>query len=576
MPLPPHTWVDKGDFLTASLLNSELYRIAGKVFSPNGIAFHAAKPIYASGQTTNTGLVLSSGGWTKVQDNSGTTNVKADTAAMFGARMDADKNCAAKLTLPYSGGIGGSLGGLALMSVFTPVASGTGTVRAGIGPTGGTGPAATGISTAGNSGNPTCPWAVDIVDIGTSQIGWVLTTQTSPVAGNNSLDASGRSIRTGLHWASVYPANGTAVGTAPTPLATWADNTAITAAFMNGASGIPPMMNLLNMPPLLRTQASGVTSVPTATPTVVGVGTATYDTYGGWSSVNKKYTVPLKGLYFIAGFVPYDDIGTTYTHAGVQINGATNIWGPRNPTTTGQVDCPAKVGIFDLNAGDTVALITEQNSGATQNTSSNSNPLLVMVYLGAIGAPSPLAVLPDITYYWQAGQQPSLTALLNAHLANDLNFLNQKPYFLGFQGTAQAYAINSFFDVTMDTVGGIVHNSAGDPWSGWDSTNKRWVAPVSGWYLCVQESFFAQPNTTTGVAQAGFILSLSGNAAQDQYGIQNIPSTVGNGGAAAIGYYYLRAGDWIEPVAEQTAGTTGLTTSVTGCNSHMEIVWVGE
>jgi hypothetical protein len=579
MPLPPYTW-QLDDFLTATLLNSELY---GLGFALNGQGFHAIPPLYASSILSGVSLGLSSGSWTPIgQNNTGHAQnavIKADTSAMYGARMDPGQNGTYKLRALNAGGTPGSIGGLGLATSFSPVAAGAGTIRSGIGMASGAGPAATGTSQQGNSGLPVAPWSADIIDLAQTDpvTGFILSTQTSPVQAGNSIDGSGRVIRQSAHWLSVYANNGSQVGSAPAPRSSWAGSTALTASLLNGSTGIVPMMKLLNMPPVLRVASSAATTaIVSGTATAINLAAATYDTYTNWSNANDQYTVPLSGLWLCIGFVSWDSIGTTTTRAGIQVNG-TSFWGPRNQALTGQVSAAGKAAVLDLNSGDLVKLVTQQFSGSNQSTSSSTPSLLLMVYLGALGAPGTLPAYPDVTYTWQAGTPgASMAGLLTSHLANDLNFLNQRPYFLGSQTVAQNYTAGTDFTVSMQTVGGLVHASAGDPYSGWDSSNKRYVAPRNGWYLAVQETFFDQPNNTTGVAAAKFQLSVPGNSSVDAYQAQNMPTSTTGGGGTAVGYYYLRAGDWIEPVANQSIGTTGVITFITGVNSHFEVVWVSE
>lgn len=580
MPLPPYAW-QLDDFLTASLLNGELY---GLGLVPNGVGFHAVKPVYTSGLITGAvGSTLSTGSWSPIgKFLSGwalNTVVRADTAANFGARMDPGQNATVRCQLANSGGASGSAGGLGLISTFVPLGTGTAICRAGIGPPGGAGPNSTGTAQSGHASIQTTPWAMDIADLnpGTQQTGWVLSNQGSPVISNSSTDSSGRCAKLGAHWCSVYPNNGATVSSAPAPLASWSDTTNLTSKLLNGNTGIVPMMKLLNMPPLLRVINTATTSVAStmAAATTVNLGAATYDTYGGWNAGTDTYTVPLDGLYLLGGFVPYDSI-TAQSRTGVKIN-STSFWGPKNQAPGGALTCSGKVGIFDLHAGDTVQLVTEQISGGTVSTSGTVNSLLIALYLADL-TPAILANYPDVTYSWQAGTPgSSMSGLLTGHLANDLNYLSSPPYLLSNQSSAgQSYTAGNDFQVNMDTISGLAHATSGDPWSGWDATHKWWVAPRNGWYLVVQETSFSQPNTAGGVVIAKLATSQPGAAGTDAYQGQ-IMSSADGGGASAIGYYYLRAGDHIAPWANQSAGTTGLTTNVTGgFVSHFEAVWLSE
>ena len=586
MPLAPYAW-QLNDYLSATLLNGEMF---GLGFAPNGVGFHAAKPVYAAGMTSSFVLPITTSIWALTGKNNTafalSSIIRADTGGYFGARMDPGQNGTVDLgSFTNGGGASGTPGGLGLMSAFVPMSSGTGVIQAGLGPWTNSTPASAGTCQQGHASAAIAPWALDIVDLNDpagALAGWVNSSQTTPTQGGNQTDTSDRAIRTQAHWVSVYPGNGSQTGSTPAPRTTWSSGSpSITAALMNGATGIRQLMRQLNMPPLLRVTGATVVSVPTgfSAGTAVPLGSATYDTYGGWSNSTDTYTVPVSGLYLLAGFVPYNSIGSTSTRTGVLINGS-SFWGPKVQSNTASLTAAGKVGIFDLTAGDTIQLVTEQNSGSTQNGSNGGSSLLVALFLGALGAPSPLPSPPDVTYSWQAGTPGSaMPALMTSHTANDLNFLNQRPFLLSQQvTTASTYTAGVNFQVNMDNITGMMHGSAGDPYSGWDSTNKRYVAPCNGWYLAVQETFFALPNDTTGVAVAKFRTSQPGNAATDSYQA-NTMAPGANGGASALGYYYLRAGDWIAPWATQSAGTTGLSTSLSGsgsANSHFEVVWISE
>src|SRR6266567_2209712 len=112
MPLAPYQW-QLNDFLTATLLNGELY---GLGFAVNGTGFHAIPPLYASAIFSGISLGLSSGSWTPIgQFNSGhalNAVIKADTPAMYGSRLDPGQNGTYKLRALNAGGTLGSIGGL--------------------------------------------------------------------------------------------------------------------------------------------------------------------------------------------------------------------------------------------------------------------------------------------------------------------------------------------------------------------------------------------------------------------------------------------------------------------------------
>lgn len=580
MPVPAYSW-QLDDWPSASRLNGELFRTGGQPFQPNGTGFHAARPVYKSFSSLGAAL---SGAWQQQghtnSPNALTWPVLADTGALFGSRMDPIEGGTILCNVQNSGGAQNSKGGLGLVSTFIATAAapaGGGTVNCGLGVTGLTSPSTAGTGQLGNTSFPTSVWALDIMDLnGSGPITpYAISTQTSPSAGAFSADGSGAPTLLQAHWASVYPANGTKVSALPALTTSITGTTPLTAAMFN--QNIQQLMNLLNMPPLVRVQSTGTTSCASGTLQPIGFPAATYDTYGGWSAGRDMYTVPLPGIYLVAGFVPFSIGTSSHVSAAVNINGNT-FWGPAISISGAFSSGAAKVGMFDLNAGDTIQLAAQQQSGSSQNALPGS--ILVVLYLGAQGIGSPVPSLPDPNYFFIAGTPASQNAsVLSQHMANDLNFLLNKPYFLGWQSVAQTGATQgSATALNLDKIQGLVHATAGDPWSGWNATTKAWAAPVPGWYLAVEEIFAVPPTLANASCAAQLALSVPGLTAQDSYQQNNCASGVTNTGAAAVGYYYLRAGDTITPMFTDSgffsSGTAG-TNVAGGTNSHLEIVWIG-
>lgn len=203
--------------------------------------------------------------------------------------------------------------------------------------------------------------------------------------------------------------------------------------------------------------------------------------------------------------------------------------------------------IFSLNAGDTIKPITFQSSGGTVTGSATYDGAFIVAWLGMKGTPSVLPAVPDITYSWQAGTPgSSMPGLMNAHFANDLNFLAQRPYLMAYQTSAQTgIAMNSPANLNLQSITGIIHGDNGDNYSGWNGTSDAYVAQKSGWYLCVQETFMATPTLTVHPAHyAGFAPSVAGANGPDFFQQANAITRTNGGGAAAVGMYYLRAGDF--------------------------------
>lgn len=590
MPTDPHTWA--GDYVTATLLDNDLYLAAGMLPAANGIRFHARRPIYKSVNGASSSNSVPNGGWEEMYDNSGgnqISSVIADTPGVFGAWYDPDVAGTISLAqLVAGGGTLTSPGGLAVMIGYAlwPSAGGGGDFFAGLGHVGGSSADVMGSGQAAVSGHTTCAYVLDVVDSASQQwctFGQNNSGSTQSTVTTANADGSGLASRLLAHWVSVYPANGYTVTAAPAPLATWTLSTAVTSAFLNGNTGLRDVLRILNMPPLVRAIATGTQGLTGGSAAAVTVGTTTYDTYSGMSS--STYTVPFNGIYLCHGYVTCQNFNGNI-QAGIRVNG-TDYWGPVAPMPSSGESSGSKTQVFSLNAGDTVALSALASANAT--ISSNHPARLVITYLGAQGAPSTLPTAPDTSYRWTAGQNSpnagftppqTLVQLFNAHIANDLLFLTQRPYLLAYQSTAQSgIADGTPVALSLNQVKGIVHGDAGDPYSGWNSGTNTYVAQRPGWYLCVMEGFMASPSLTTKPSVlANFGPSPHGTDTWDRYQQQSFITGHAGSGAAAISYYYLRTGDSITPAIGtfDSTNTTNSTTVGSGFNSHFEAVWLGE
>lgn len=585
MPVKPYTWQQQ-DYLTASRLNNECYLINGLPFQPNGIAWHAARPIFKTIQPVTLSSLTTA--WTPMNGGPAGVlwNTIADTASYYGSKGDSANTGVLSGTYMQNGGGAGHNGGYGLMMALNPFStSASGVSRCGLGVWNASTPTWQGTCQP-FSGNPSTPFAIGLVDLGASN--WSGFFQAS-VAGlstvPSSADGSGVAARQSAFWASVYPAYG-ATASAPNPVSTWASGSpAITAALMNGVTGLAGPLNVLNMPPLLSVSSSVTSSCANNTATLINyTGGTAVDTYGAWSnSGSSHYTIPLSGLYLVAAFTPFDAFGAGgYHQTGVQING-TNYLGPINQATSGLPGTGAKVQIFSLNAGDTVSQVVQQGTGSTVGTSASVPSYMIIYYLGQQGTPSPIVIPPDVSNRWQAGTPAaSMPALMNAHFANDLNFLTQRPYLLAYQTSVQAaFAQNSATPLVLQSVTGQVHGDSSDNYSGWTSgTSNAYTCQRTGWYLCVQESQIATPTLTTNpVVAAAFAYAGGGSANTDYYQKQGmrIGGATG-GGACAIGMYYMSVGDTITPIIwTNNSSSTTIATAISGqAASHFECVWLSE
>lgn len=580
MPVDPHTWSDVTDFWTPTLANGDFYCHNGKEFIPTGVNFHARRPVYKAYMSGNPKSVPAGGEGNVFVDlnNNNQATPNADTGSLFGAFMDpfTDGNFGSQIRA--GGGNSGSPGGLGLAIGYTswpPNGSG-GNVSAGFGPASGSSSSNYGMFQGLNSTvNNNCAFVIDVLDLASQR--WGLFGFNGTPAGLNmgtgNHDGSGSVSRNHAHWVSAYPSNGFRVAL-PAPLTSWSDTSGLTAALLNGNTGIRDVLRYLNMPPLLR--AIGANSTQNLTLNVdnqIFSLNPTYDTYAGMP--NSTYNVPRDGLYFVHGIVTCQGFSGELS-AGVKVN-STIYYGPRaNMPGSGQGSA-SKTQIFSLRAGDTIQLYAKPSAAAV--TSSQHPPKLIVVNVGNIGAPAVLPTAPDTRFRWTAGMFGDLPALFNQHVANDLLFLTQRPYLLSYQAAAQTgIPFGTTTAVLMDTVGGVVHGDGGDNYNGWDSGNSVYMSQADGWYMAVQETFLTS-SLPGGHVGAAFQVTPSGAQPWDTYQRWNV-STSGTffPGAAGVSYYYLRAGDTIQPGVHTTL-TSGSTvkTGVGGSfNPHFEVVWLGE
>jgi hypothetical protein len=581
MPIVPSTW-NAGDFATASRLNGDLYSINGSAFLPTGTRWNAYRPVYSAWNSQNT---TGTGGqwfeWTVPTLTYSGAIVTADTAAAYGSPIDPNSSGIISGNGPFgaSGNVNAT-GGYYFLSAFMPMLNGgSNNIGAAIGTQGMATPQGRGTFQSPNASFDGCPMCLDIQDIAPGLLTAFMQEATSGSASSDfghSSDGSGLSPRFQGFWASVLQNNGAILGAVPSPASSIST---ITAATMNAT--VRDVLNLFNMPPLLRCESTGTQAIAdTFSPTTVNLASADYDTYIAQSG--NSYVVPLNGLYLVHGLVSYaSTTGGGEYGAGIAINGG-DYWGPACTGNSGPITA-TKTQVFDLHAGDTIQLITYQATGATTQTIGGVAPSRLLVYyMGALGAPAISAVPPDVTFRWTAGNGGSPLTANVASLVNDMQFLLHRPYFMGYSSITQTGLTSSVASqlTHFNNVSGIVHSSTGDPYGGWSSGGQRYTAQVSGWYLCLQEIFMNVPSLTTApLTIALFQPSPSGNAGWDNYQRLNCITSSGTfPGATALGLYYLRKGDSIiagvNPFAQSS--TTTQTGVSGGRQSHMEIVWISE
>jgi hypothetical protein len=602
VPLPPYTY-QTGDYVTPARLNNDYYVYEGVgitgplsfppgLYNPNGILFHGRKPVYKAYPRAN--VSAAAGGWvapftTNSTGSGGVTTfayVTADTAADYGSPMDPGSWGWVNAVVNGENGLADSQGGgwhLVSSFIESTTASGNSIAAAlfQYAVTSGGPPAAGGTVQRGAASGGLGTMFIDLVNMpGTSGQPLAPGADNSQSAAITLLgggDGSGGVTRFQSMWA--FPDSGTAPSSIPAIKTSWAPADQVTSAIMNAYGSV---LQALYIVPALRVSVDAAQSIPNATNTTLALGSGypVDTTFAGWNGTTHTYTVQRPGLYLVhAQYTSANSAGSAF-NCGVTINGTT-YFGPQSQGAAGgfgQITA-TKTQIFSLNAGDTVLVTVSQFSGAALNTWFTSQAYgdsrLVMLWLSSQGVPSPLPDPPDTTFRWAAGTPPDLSPLLQLHLGQDLTFLTKRPYFMGYQTTAQAMTQSTSTALTLGNNTGIVHGDNGDNYSGWNGTS-TYTCVKPGWYLACSEFQMTAATLTTSPVNAALLgVTPHGSNTWDTYQQQYAP-TAGNPGATALGLYYLRAGDTIQ-FGGATYGTASgtLNTSVTaGRQSHGELVWV--
>jgi len=584
MPVQPGSW-DTGP-VTAKALNTALYSIRpGNNHKPNGILFLANRPLLVEGLSDSSFTQPSSSGGTfKSVTGTGVWTSYFDSSVLFGPGADGPAGTATGTFTPIvfasDGTAGDTPGGYYLTWGFpgwtetrNAGASGAGLLEAGSVTAGG--------AQFSGTARPNCSYALDIAQVPNPStlnlMGYCSDSSGSSFTYTSKTgDYSGPCPRYYTAWAGISTGAGT-VAAVPSPTV-WAAGGTVTSALLNGAAVNNPL-TLLNAPPTLRAGSLLATSITSGTAFTVPIGTPQADTYSAYTVSSRTWTVPLSGVYLVHAMVYYAAGATSSMYAGITVNGSLVLYGPACQSGSTGNTAPQMTRLLDLQAGDTVKLVTYSN--APGNTLGSAYECrLVTLWMSAL-APSDGAwswTPPATGYRWQAGTPgTALTAAFAAHLTNDLSFLLQRPYLLAYQGTAQAgLSQNVFHTVTMDTVQGRAHASAGDPYSGWHSgASNYYEAPVAGWYLVQAGYFQSVPGTTPASCTAGILQSPAGITSPDQYQEASTVTTSLSPGAEAIGMYYLRAGDTVAPQYRQQDGGTFSTNASAGRESCFGVMWMG-
>ena len=587
VPLSPGSFPSDSP-VTAKSLNTSLYTFTpGNQFTPNGILFAATRPLLVEGLigTALTQPSSAAGTWHSIT-GSGDWRNYFDSAALYGGGADTQWSTAAGTLNPAVAGSDGSssdpAGGVYLAWGYAVI---TATTHAG-----GTGAGLDedGTIVAGglqlsSTTQENAAYALDLVQASNGELTSLQGYCADSSAGsftidNYATDYSGHLTRFWGMWASVS-SGGSALASVPS-VTSWAQGGTVTSALLNGdAIGNP--LNLLAYPPALRAGAALTTAVGDGSTVTVPLGGAQIDTYGAWSSSSHEWTVPLTGVYLVHGMAYYGTATTANVQAGLAVNGtALTLWGPAYTAAGSGSTAPQITRLLDLQAGDTVALVTTTDAAGGNDLGNAYPSRIVSLWLSAL-APSNGAwswTPPDTGFRWQAGTPGSaLTTQFAQHLTNDLSFLIERPYLLTYQNVAQTGLLqNEFHTITMASPpAGRVHASAGDPYGGWQTgSGGYYEAPVAGWYLVVAGYAQAPPASTPASLIAAILQDPAGARSPDWY--QQMSTTSGSllPGAEAIGAYYLREGDTVQPQYQQLSGGTFSTTVAAGHECSFGCVWL--
>lgn len=580
MPLEPATFYSFTP-LTAKAMNTALYTFdPGNNFSPTGILFHANRPVLVEALAVSLDQSSSTTGVTTSLRGSGNWRNYFDNSCLYGPGADAafdNANGYLDPAVPGSSGIAAVEGGYYVVWGFpafsaTTVPGASGAILTVIGTTT---TQVVGGKQLSSINEHNCSYALDAVHVTNGTIatlnGWCADSSNNNFAYvYGTVDYSGESTRFSAFYAGVLT-GGTTVSEVPLP-PSWDDASTVSANTLN-AQAIGTPLQLLNNPPILR--AAGVISgsIAATTLTTVNIANAQIDTYNRWST--SSYTVPLSGVYLVHGTVSCA-AGSTGAYAAVLVNRSTVFYGPAYSFTTVPIMCQV-TRLLDLNAGDVVSLAGYAGAASSYGPDSCRLVLTWLTALAPVEATPPW-VPPDTSYRWQAGTTgAALTEAFQLHLTNDISFLLYKPYLLTYQTTAQnSLSQNAYHTVTMNTVGGIVHGSPGDAYASWNTDTSTFTAKIDGWYLVVASYTQSVPVTRPASCVAAIAQTPAGSSSPDVYQHISANSSTLEPGGDAIGLYYLRVGDTVQPQYMQQNGGAFNTIVTTGHQSTFSLVWLSE
>lgn len=155
-------------------------------------------------------------------------------------------------------------------------------------------------------------------------------------------------------------------------------------------------------------------------------------------------------------------------------------------------------------------------------------------------------------------------ALWNAQVRDAVNFLTYPPIFLASSTVTTSVTNRVWTTVTLNTT--LV-----DTYSGFNSANSSYVAPVAGWYFC--SGTVAWPSSGVGVRAVAFYKN---GAAYSPGAFGMLPSTNSTflaQGVQALQLLYLAVGDYVQLMTSQDSGGTLSTGSFSYLPTTMQIFW---
>ena len=213
MPAPVASWVDD-TFPTSKSLNVALYTADGTADNPNGIAFHAARPILFDTYTRTATFPGASGGTQTTMSTSGsvtTCQVVYDTAGYYGQYQDQPGGAGYYSFLAAvtgSVGDGQTPGGWTLLSHFAPLKPTATQTSVSADLTGTAQTPVSGTRQAPSGSLDSCPWFCDLVNVGQTTT-WSPAVTIRDSAGTtttnavDTTDTSGETPRFYAVWAAV-------------------------------------------------------------------------------------------------------------------------------------------------------------------------------------------------------------------------------------------------------------------------------------------------------------------------------------------------------------------------------------